>query len=70
MCGKVAGDMRGRGACMAGGVHGRRGMHGTGTHMAGGHEWQERWPLQQMVCILLECILVKINAIAMELTHA
>ena len=25
----------------------------------GGHAWQERWPLQQMVCILLECVLVQ-----------
>ena len=26
--------------------------------VAGGHAWQERWPLQQAVRILLECILV------------
>ena len=41
-----------RGACMAGGMCGGGG---------GGHAWQERWPLQQMVRILLECILVIIT---------
>ena len=30
----------------------------VGDVRGGGHVWQERWPLQQMVCILLECILV------------
>ena len=42
------------GACMAGGMHGR------GVCMAVGCAWQERWPLQRTVCILLECILVLI----------
>ena len=42
---------------MAGGVCGRRGMHGGG----GGHEWQERRSLQWTVRILLECILVSIS---------
>ena len=37
------------GVCVAGGVHGGR------------HAWQERWPLQQTVCILVECILVYIQ---------
>ena len=37
------------GACMAGGMHGE------------GRAWQERQPLQQMVRILLECILVYIG---------
>ena len=62
------------GVCMVGGVHGREGMHGRGMCMAGGmhgtgmcvtggmcgrgHTWQERWPLQRAVRILLECILV------------
>ena len=49
------------------GVHGRwGGMHDWGhalqwRHVWWGREepaWQERWPLQQAVCILLECILV------------
>ena len=38
--------------CVAGGVCGRGGMHGRGR------VWQERRPLQQTVCILLECILI------------
>ena len=42
-----------QGVCMAGGVCG--GMHGRGC------VWQERWPLQWMVGILLECILVEYN---------
>ena len=37
-----------KGACMAKG-------HIRGE---GGCAWQERWPLQQAVCTLLECILV------------
>ena len=52
-----------------GGMNGRRGMHGgrgcawweaclVGGVCGRGHAWQERWPLQQMVRILLECILV------------
>ena len=51
-------------ACL--GVHG--GGHawwgGGGVHawhgacMAEGYAWQERWPLQRVVHILLECILV------------
>ena len=44
--------MHDEGVCMAGGMHGKDGMCGRG------HAWQERWPLQQAVCILLECILV------------
>ena len=50
------------------GMHGRGGawqgyawqvgMHGRGHAWQEGHAWQKRWPLQQMVCILLECILV------------
>ena len=63
----------GKGVCMVEdhawqeGMHGEvgGGMCGRGTCMAGGHAWwgcvwQERWPLQQMVRILLECILVNI----------
>ena len=59
-----------QGACVAGRMCGRGGMHGRGMHGRGacvagghvwqlGHAWQERWPLQQTVSILLECILVK-----------
>ena len=40
-------------ACMAGGMHGRG--HGWQWGKAA---WQERWPLQRAVRILLECILV------------
>ena len=61
--------MHGRGACMAGGMHGngvytwQGDMHGRGcVHgWGGGGVWQERQPLQWMVCILLECILVNFN---------
>ena len=42
----------GGGACMAGGVHGR------GHAWQRGAAWEERWQLQLMVRILLECILV------------
>ena len=38
----AGGDMRGRGACVAG----------------EGCAWQKRWPLQRTIRILLECILV------------
>ena len=54
-----------RGVCMErGDVHGKGGVCMAGGHawhggMCGGeHAWQERWLLQWMVCILLECILV------------
>ena len=58
-----------QGACVVGGMHGGGhawqgacvvgGMHGGGHAWQGwGHVWQERWPLQQTVHILLECILV------------
>ena len=43
------------GVCMAGSV---TGMHGSGHAWQGGHMWQERWPLQRTVRILLECILL------------
>ena len=47
---------------MAEGVHGGgvccMGCVWWGVHGKGGHVWQERWPLQQTVRILLECILV------------
>ena len=61
--------MCGRGACVAGGMHGRGGLHGRGgmhfggwqgVCVAGGHARQEIWPLQRTVRILLECILVKL----------
>ena len=42
------GGVRGRGTCMV------AGMHSGGR----GGAWQERWPLQRAVRILLECILV------------
>ena len=38
----------GKGACMAGGA----------CRVGEGAAWQEKWQLQQVVCILLECILV------------
>ena len=40
------------GACVV------RGVHGRGVCEAGGHAGQERRPLQRMVRILLECVLV------------
>ena len=46
----------GGGACVSGGVC-MAGGHGQGACVVGGgHVWQVRWPLQQTVCILLECI--------------
>ena len=49
-----------RGLCVAGGMHGRglcqEGMLGRGSMCGSG--WQERRPLQRMVRILLEWILV------------
>ena len=39
-------------ACMAGGCTWQGGVHG------GGPAWQEKWPLQRAIRILLECILV------------
>ena len=57
MCNK--GDMHGEGGCMAKGVCVVKGdMCGEG----GGHAWQEIWPLQLAVRILLECILVDRNS--------
>ena len=55
-------DMYGRGhvwlgAYMAGGMHGRGCVWQGGMH-GGGCAWQEIQPLQLMVRILLECILV------------
>ena len=49
--------MHGRGHAWLGHVW-QRGVSGMGTCIAGLHAWQERWPLQHTVCILLECILV------------
>ena len=62
MAGMGRGEVSGRGTCMAGCVCGKgacmaEGMCGGGMH-GGGHVWQERWPLQWTVRILLECILV------------
>ena len=67
------GGMHGWG-CIAGGHAWQWGMLGRGhawqgvghvwqegVCVAGGHAWQKRWPLQQMVHILLECILVYIQ---------
>ena len=61
---RMAGGHAWWGMCMAGGMHGRGhawqgAMHGGGHVWLGGHVWQERWPLQREVRILLECILVK-----------
>ena len=57
ICG--ARGVRGRGHMVWGHVWQGLGMHGGGACMAGGHVWQERWPLQRTVRILLECIIVK-----------
>ena len=47
------------GVCMVEGMHGRGDVHGRGgCAPAEGCAWQERQPLQQTVCMLLECILV------------
>ena len=60
------------GVCVAGGMHGRGACMATGAMCGGGHVCLERWPLQQTVCILLECILVylifRINCQAICLT--
>ena len=59
------GMCKARGACVAVGCA----WQGEGTCMAReacvvgvgrGHAWQERWPLQRTVHILLECILVEL----------
>ena len=59
-----------QGVCIATGMHGRghvwqgecmaRGMHERAVCVVG---WQEKWPLQWAVYILLECILVKLTFI-------
>ena len=58
------GGMHGRGHVWQGSVHGG-GMRGEGGMCGkggmcgeGGGTWQERWPLQRTIRILLECILV------------
>ena len=63
-----------KGTCMIGGMHasqgvcmvGAEGVHGKGEHawQGGGHAWQEIWPLQRMVRIPLECILVFMQFLA------
>ena len=52
-----------RGMCVVGGMRGGevQGVCGRGACVAGGHAWQERRPLQRVVRILLECILVCSN---------
>ena len=59
-----------QGVCITGGMHGRgnvwQGACVQGACMAGQcvwWGWQEKWPLQWAVCILLECILVKLTFI-------
>ena len=47
-----------QGACMVGGV--AQGACVVGGMHGGGHVWQEKWQLQWVVCILLECILIYI----------
>ena len=57
MCGR--GVYGGGHAWQGWGTCGRGGMHGGGWGEGGSeHAWQERQPLQQTVCMLLECILV------------
>ena len=53
----MAGCVCGRGACMGACMlgHAWRGVPDRGACM---RVWQERWPLQRAVRILLECILV------------
>ena len=58
----IAGCVCAGGHAWQGGMLGR-GMHGRGHawqrgYVWRGHTWQERWPLQCMVHILLECIIV------------
>ena len=69
-----------QGACMmVGGMHGggghawQRACVAGGMHVGGhvwqrcewqGHAWQDRWPLQRTVRILLECILVSLIFVA------
>ena len=48
----------GRGYACQGGMHGRKGMHGSRRPLLEGPAWQEKRPLQRTVRILLECILV------------
>ena len=56
MAGVCGQGVHGRwGACMTGGMHYSGGMCGGGR---GEPAWQERWPLQRAVRILLERILV------------
>ena len=55
--GMHGGGMHGEGACVLGASMAGGGMHGGGMHDRGCAR-QERGPLQQVVCILLECILV------------
>ena len=71
------GDMHGKGGMHGGesvvqGVHGREcvaGMHGSWHAWQGGHMWQERWPLQRTVRILLECILLLHRSALTEQLH-
>ena len=51
----VVGDMCGRG-CIGGGMCGKGACVARGAFYSRGHVWQERWPLQRTVRILLECI--------------
>ena len=53
------GGVHGKGWCVAKGACVAGGMHGRGCVWQG-HVWQERQPLQQIVCILLKRILVAI----------
>ena len=57
-CMTGGGGMCGWGAYMVGGCMARGVCMPGMCVVGGGHAWQERWPLQQKVCILLECILV------------
>ena len=50
---------QGRGVCVE-----------EGAYIAGGHEWQERRPLQWAVRILLECILVvKLETVCQDIRN-
>ena len=57
----MAGGMYGKGACTAGGHVWQGACVAGGSCMAGGHAWLLHMVNERAVCILLECILVKIQ---------
>ena len=63
----VGGGCAWLGACMAGVVCGED-MCCRGACMVWGCVFQERWPLKEAVCILLECIIVQSFDFRIELS--